>query len=272
VGDICRSVSENLVAHGFVDELVVVVDSRSTDGTAEAAAAAGASVFMSAELRPEVPVGAGGKGDVLWRSLAAASGDLIVWMDADLTLFDPSFVPKLVAPLLMDEEVMFVKGRYRRDLDPGSGPGGGGRVTELVARPLLNLFYPELAHIVQPLAGEMAGRREALASLPVVTGYGVEVALLIDMWRRFGPTGVAQVDLGERHHRSRDLQALGRAAHQIMQAVLARLESEGRIKLDDELPTSLVQFVNDADRLLVLETSNVVEERPPFGSIGGHLP
>jgi glucosyl-3-phosphoglycerate synthase len=154
-----------------------------------------------------------------------------------------------------------VKGFYRRDAE-GSG---GGRVTELVARPLLNLFYPELAGMVQPLAGEMAGRRETLLDLPFFTGYGVETGLLIDLWERYGVDAIAQVDLGTRHHRSRDLVSLGGAAHQIIRTVLTRLEEEGRVKMQDELPPTLLRF--DSTDHTPLETEEPLEERPPLREI-----
>ena len=262
VGPICDSVRSRWVDSGFVSELVVLVDPRTTDRTAEAAETAGARVVPSAEVLPAVPgpSGGGGKGEVLWRSLAATTGDLIVWIDADLTDFDTLFVPRLVAPLLEEPTISFVKGHYRRSTDPSGRTAGGGRVTELVARPLLNLFYPELTGFVQPLSGEMAGRRELLTSLPFFTGYGVEIGLLIDVLHSVGLEGMAQVDLVERHHRSRGLAPLGRAAHQIVQVVLFRLQSEGRVKVADDLPTDLVRPVNGD----LLHDENPVQELPPI--------
>jgi glucosyl-3-phosphoglycerate synthase len=261
IGDICRSIVGDCIQTGVADELVVVVDDRSTDDTADVARRAGATVFSSADLVPNVARRSGGKGDVLWRSLAATTGEILVWIDADLTGFDSRFVSRLVTPLLQDPEIVFVKGHYARNTE---GAAGGGRVTELVARPLLNLFYPELAGLVQPLSGEMAGRRAALAAIPFFTGYGVEIGMLIDLMERFGIDSIAQVDLVARHHRPRDLSALGRAAHQIMQVVLKRAEADGRVKFSEEPTAHLIQF--DADRKRV-EGLNVVEELPPFDSL-----
>jgi glucosyl-3-phosphoglycerate synthase len=263
VGDICRSITRDCVETGMVDELVVVVDDRSIDDTEDVARRTGASVVSSGDLVPEVPRLSGGKGDILWRSLAATTGEILVWIDADLTGFDSLYVPRLVTPLLEDPEIVFVKGHYARNVD---GAAGGGRVTELVARPLLNLFYPELAGLIQPLSGEMAGRREALTSIPFFTGYGVEIGVLIDLMDRFGKDSIAQVDLIARHHRSRDLPALGLAAHQIMQVVLRRVESDGRAKFLDEPTARFIRF--DADRRKV-EELNLVEELPPFDSLRG---
>lgn len=269
VGPICEAISRDLIEPGLVDELVVVVDASSTDRTCEVARSAGATVHRSDELVPEVPLGTGGKGDVLWRSLAAASGDAIVWVDADIRRFHPGLVAGLLLPLLADPDIKFVKGFYRRDETGSVEHSGGGRVTELVARPLLCLFYPELAGLIQPLAGEMSGLLESLKDLPFFTGYGVELGLLIDVAKTFGVDAMAQVDLHRRQHRSRDLLSLGRASHQILEVVLKRLEDSGRIKLDDELPLSLIQFQANSDDHAPMVTYNPIEERPPMRSVLG---
>ncbi len=221
VGAIVEVINDELVAAGLVDE-VLVVDDHSTDGTAAVAASAGARVLDAASVLPDFGEGHG-KGEALWKSLYAASGDLIAWCDADLIDFDPAFVVGLLGPLLLRPDVGFVKGFYDR---PSDDPGDrGGRVTELVARPLLALLFPHLSSIVQPLAGEYAGRRELLEQIPFVEGYGVDLALLVDITARFGPDVIAQVDLGVRHHRNRPLDELSPQAAAILQTALHRAGS-----------------------------------------------
>jgi glucosyl-3-phosphoglycerate synthase len=215
VGDVVGVVRPLL--GGLVDELVVM-DSGSVDGTARKAADAGARVVHRTDVLPELEPRPG-KGEVLWRSLAATSGDLVVFLDSDLVDPDPEFVPALLGPLLT-RDVHLVKGFYRRPLRLEST--GGGRVTELTARPLLNALRPELAGVVQPLGGEYAGTREFLESVPFAPGYGVEIGLLLDAHARYGLDGIAQVNLGVRKHRNRDLRQLGPMAAQIMGTALRR--------------------------------------------------
>jgi glucosyl-3-phosphoglycerate synthase len=211
VGAIVEVIHDQLVERaGLVDELLVV-DDGSTDETAAVATAAGAKVLT----------GTGeGKGDAMWRSLQASTGDLVVWCDADVTNFDGRFVTGLLGPLLTNDDVMFVKGFYERPLD--GRPGKGGRVTQLVARPLISLLFPALTPILQPLAGECAGRRNVLESVPFVSSYGVDLALLIDVASAYGVASIAQVDLGERVHRNRTLEELSVQSLEILQAALAR--------------------------------------------------
>ena len=208
---------------GLVDELVVL-DSGSVDDTAERARAAGATVISREQAVPELtPVP--GKGEVLWRSLAATSGDLIAFVDSDLIDPDPAFVPKLLGPLLMVDGIHLVKGYYRRPLQHGGTveANGGGRVTELVARPLLAALRPDLASVLQPLGGEYAGTRELLTSVPFAPGYGVEIGLLIDAYDQLGLSAIGQVNLGVRKHRNRPLSDLGVMSRQIVGTVLAPL-------------------------------------------------
>jgi glucosyl-3-phosphoglycerate synthase len=213
-----RVVAELVESCGLVDE-VLVVDDHSVDGTAEVAAAAGATVVAAADVLADHAVGPG-KGEALWKSLFASSGDLVVWCDTDVTNFDAGFVVGLLGPLLTRADVGLVKAFYERPFE--GQPGGGGRVTELVGRPVLSLLFPHLAGILQPLGGEYAGRREVLEQVPFERGYGVEIALLIDVAERFGVDSVAQVDLGVREHRNRPLDQLGAPAVAVLRAALAR--------------------------------------------------
>jgi glucosyl-3-phosphoglycerate synthase len=219
VGHIVAAIRRELLeAAGLVDE-ILVVDDHSNDATAAAAAAAGARVIAAADVLPEHGHGPG-KGAAMWRSLYESEGDIVVWCDADLVDFEPHFVLGLLGPLLTHADVDFVKGFYDRpSIEPNDR---GGRVTELVARPLLALLFPHLTSIVQPLGGEYAGRRELLEQLPFVEGYGVDIALLIDIAAAFGTDVIAQVDLGTRVHRNRPLDELSPQATAIMQTALRR--------------------------------------------------
>jgi len=208
----------------LVDELVVV-DSHSRDATVAIARNAGASVYQDDAILPESG-SARGKGEALWKSLAATRGDLVVWLDSDLVDFSPAYVPGLLGPLLGNDDIGFVKAIYTRQL---GATNDGGRVTEICARPLISLFYPELAGIAQPLAGEQAGRRSLLERVPFFTGYAVEIGLLIDILRTAGLGALAQVELGTRAHVNQPTPALGEMAFAIQHAVLQRLAGDGRI-------------------------------------------
>lgn len=219
VGAVVTRVREALMETVELVDEIVVIDSDSVDDTFDVATSAGATVHRAGEIRPDLGSHRG-KGEAMWKSLFVTSGDLVVFMDADLLDWDTHFVPGLLGPLLDDEQVQLVKGFYDR---PGAeGPLEGGRVTELVARPLIALLHPELAPLVQPLAGEWAVRRDWFASLAVPTGYAVELASLIDTVRRGGPGALAQVDLGVRAHRHQALRDLGGMATQILAAALER--------------------------------------------------
>ena len=198
---------------------VVVLDDGSTDDTAAVAQAAGARVVCEASVLPETGPGSG-KGNAMWKSLYACNGDIICWVDADLRNFRGEYVERLCAPLLAQPDTMFVKAYSTRSFE--GAPTGGGRVTELVARPLLSLLFPKLADIVQPLGGEYAARRSALEVLPFVEGWGVELGLLIDLVERFGRDAVAQVDLDVREHRNRPLDELGPQALAVIAIALRR--------------------------------------------------
>jgi glucosyl-3-phosphoglycerate synthase len=225
VGPIVASLRERLVREVPLVSEIIVMDSRSSDATARIAAAEGARVVQDDEVLPAVGRGYG-KGEAMWKSLAVVSGEVVVWLDADVVGFDPAFVTGLLGPLLHEPEVGYVKALYRRRL--GEDEDAGGRVTEICARPLINLFYPELAGFVQPLSGEAAGRVERLRAVPFFSGYAVELGLLIDLSRHAGLGALAQVDLGDRTHVNQPTAALGTMASAITQAVLRRVADEGR--------------------------------------------
>ncbi len=243
---------------GLLDELLVI-DAASADGTAAIARAAGATVVQEADVLPEHGPPRG-KGDALWRALHVTRGDVVAFVDADSADFDARFVLGLLGPLLTDADVAFVKGAYRRPLHVGGAvvPDGGGRVTELLARPLLNLRAPELAGIAQPLAGEMAGRRTLLERLPFPVGYGVEIALLIDAHRHAGLDALAQVDLGTRRNAHQSLQALGAMAYAVL------IAAERRLGGGAPAPEATAALLRPSAGGALSRTAVAVEERPPL--------
>ncbi len=255
----------------LVDE-VVVMDSGSSDRTAAVAAAAGARIVRGDSVLPQLPHVIG-KGEALWRSLAATSGDIVVFVDADLESFSANVVTGLLGPLLTDSSVELVKGFYDRPLRDGDSllTNGGGRVTELVARPILNLHWPELAGVVQPLVGEYAARRPLLEALPFPTGYGIELAMLVDTLESVGLDAIAQVDLGVRHHQHQSEHSLGRMAAQIWQAALHRLDPDGHTWRSHALGATLAQFER-VDGAYVATSHDVsVTERPPMSQLRREL-
>lgn len=264
VGQIVTAIRTGLMTEAMplVDELLVI-DSGSTDRTAEVATAAGAKVVHRDEILPRVPV-APGKGEVLWRSLLVTSGELVCFVDADLREFDARFVSGILGPLLTEPDVQLVKAMYDRPL--GDSPAGGGRVTELVARPLLNLHWPKLAGFVQPLGGEYAARRSLLEQLPFPVGYGVELGLLVDALETVGLDALAQVDVGVRRHRHQDGHALGRMAAAIYRTAHTRLaggRGTGGALGPRFVGTSLTQYER-VDGEFAPRTYDVdVLERPP---------
>ncbi|MEU1229077.1 glucosyl-3-phosphoglycerate synthase [Streptomyces sp. NPDC005828] len=259
VGDIVAVIRRELMTEAvpLVDELVVI-DSGSTDRTAEVAAAAGARVVARDAILPRIPT-VPGKGEVLWRSLMVTSGDVVCFVDADLRDFSADFVTGIVGPLLTDPDVEFVKAMYDRPF--GDTPGQGGRVTELVARPLLNLHWPQLAGFVQPLGGEYAARRSLLERLPFPVGYGVELGLLVDALHTVGLDALAQVDVGVRKHRHQDGQALGRMAAAIYRTAQLRL-SRGHL-----VRPWLTQFERGEKGFEPRTYAVDTEERPPMAEI-----
>jgi glucosyl-3-phosphoglycerate synthase len=249
---------EQLVALKEADAIdeICVVDAGSRDGTAAVARAAGATVCQEADLLAQFgPVR--GKGDAMWRALSALSGELVCYVDADTRDFDRHFVVGLLGPLVEFEEISFVKAFYRRPytVDGVVVPDGGGRVNELLARPALALLHSELAGIRQPLAGEVAARRALLDRIPFTTGYGVEVAMLLDALEAVGLDGIAQVDLGTRQNSHQPLPALSQMAYAVLRVIVERLERQGRLSDLDPLPLIGVDGTAAAPPL---------EERPPI--------
>ncbi len=246
----------------LVDQLCVV-DGGSDDGTVKAAEEAGAEVFRQDEILPGL-YEPQGKGDALWRSLYCLRGDIIIWMDSDIRNFHPRFVTGLVGPLLTRPDVRFVKGYYQRPIKAEHRllPTGGGRVTELVARPLLSLFFPELSALIQPLSGEYGGEREVLESIPFFSGYGVEIGMLMDIHTRYGMGVIGQVDLVERQHRNQSVPALGRMAFQIVQAVFIRLQELGRMELREGYNVEMTQVEYRDGEYLLEKKTLPVQERP----------
>jgi glycosyltransferase involved in cell wall biosynthesis len=265
VGKVIQTVKQALMDQVPLLDEIVLIDSDSTDRTREIAADLGVPVFIHQEILPAYGVRTG-KGEALWKSLYVTRGDLLVWIDTDIVNIHPRFVYGVLGPLLVNPRIQFVKGFYRRPLKVGDKvqAGGGGRVTELTARPLLNLFYPELSGLVQPLSGEYGGRRAALERLPFYCGYGVETGLLIDVLERYRLPAIAQVDLVERVHHNQPLEALSKMSFAIIQAVIHKLEHRyGRAFLDDVNKTmKLIRYGAHGYSLDVVEI--IEKERPPM--------
>ena len=284
----CRNVADTV--GGIIDEIhavneqtydplvdqILAVDADSEDGTAAVAFSKGAEVYSENELLSHYG-GTHGKGDAMWRSLSVTRGDLIMYIDADTKDFKPQLVYGILGPILNFPEVRFVKAAYRRpfksyetvELD------GGGRVTELTAKPLFNLFYPELAGFVQPLAGEFVAYKELFCSIPFLTGYAVEAGIMIDVLKRVGLGAMAQVDLGTRQNRHQSLRDLSRMSYSVLRAISRRLRQEGRLNQarDPNLPEQLFQFsdylhaVATPEGLKLQEYVEELVERPPITDV-----
>ena len=266
VADTVGPIIERLqTLQGLIDQ-ILVIDAASSDGTAELAVRLGAEVHQESELLPEFGQ-ALGKGDAMWRALAVARGDLIVYLDSDTRAFSADFATGLLGPLICHPEVVFVKGFFRRPFITPDGverPLDGGRVTELTARPLLSAFYPELAAFNQPLAGEVAARRSLFDRLPFATGYAIETSMLLHARDELGGTGgMGQVDLDVRHNYHQPLPQLGPMAYAVLRVILERLRSEGRL-LDDHAPP----LQTATGQLIQVE----LVERPPYASIRARTP
>lgn len=258
VGEIVAVIRHDLMQQVPLVDEIVVVDSGSTDRTSQVAAAAGARVVHRDEILPRIPT-LPGKGEVLWRSLLVTSGDIVCFIDADLKEFSSDFVSGIVGPLLTEPGVDLVKGMYDRPL--GGAAGQGGRVTELMARPLLNMHWPQLAGFVQPLGGEYAARRSLLEQLPFPVGYGIELGMLVDALHLVGLDALAQVDVGVRKHRHQDGQALGRMSAAIYRTAQLRLARGHLIR------PALTQFERSGDGFEPRTYSVDTEERPPMAEI-----
>ena len=268
IGPIVRRARAELVdQYPLVDELLVI-DSASVDGTREIAASEGARVVQHPDVLPQYGT-LRGKGEALWKSLYETTGDLVVWADTDVRDWHPRMAYGTLGPLIVEPRIQYVKGYYQRPIVEGGvlKEGGGGRVTELVARPLINLLYPELSGFIQPLAGEYAGRRSLLESIPFFTGYAVEIGHLIDVYGRVGLDGLGQVDLERRVHRNQELEGLSKMSFVILQAVLTRLEVGRRASLFAELGSRMKLPRSSSTELFleVIELSD--QERPPMDQI-----
>ena len=254
----------------LIDEFAVI-DSGSQDKTLEVACNYGADTYLASDILPEVG-DKRGKGENLWKAIHQLKGDIICYVDADITNIHPRFVYGLVAPLIQRNEVKYVKAFYDRPLNYSSGlrPSGGGRVTEILTRPLFSLFYPELTNIIQPLSGEYAARRDVLEIIPFPIGYGVETSHLLDLYEKFGIEAFAQTDLDRRVHRNQTTTALGKMSFGILQTFINRLHLQGKIDQIPDMETFYRRFeVEDgAYRQIVQEV--VEEERPPMVEIEGY--
>ncbi len=263
IGQVITTVKNTLMDEVPLLDEIVLMDSNSTDRTRQIAADLGIPVYIHQEILPQYRPRAG-KGEALWKSLYVTHGDIILWLDTDIVNIHPRFVYGLLGPLLLRENTQLVKGFYRRPLKVGDKlqAGGGGRVTELTARPLLNLFYPELSGIVQPLSGEYGGRRSALEQLPFSSGYGVEIGLLIDIFERFGLNAIAQVDLQERIHHNQSLAALSKMSFAIIQTVMRKLEWRYGWDILEEVNRTMKLIRYEPGRLF-LEVEEIAEHERP---------
>jgi hypothetical protein len=265
VGHVIETLKTALMDEVPLLDEIVLIDSRSTDRTRQIAESCGLPVYIHQDILPEVGANIG-KGEALWKSLHVLKGDIIAWVDTDITNIHPRFIYGLIGPMLQSPRIQYVKGFYQRPIKVGDKlqAGGGGRVTELVARPLFNLFYPELSGIVQPLSGEYAGRRTALEQLPFFSGYGVETGLLIDLLERFGLEAIAQTDLEMRVHHNQPLVGLSKMSFAILQVFIARLESRYGVQLLDKANRSMKLILQEPERF-ALEINEIGDvERPPM--------
>jgi glucosyl-3-phosphoglycerate synthase len=265
VGNVIRTIRQSLVVDAPLLDEIVLIDSNSEDRTREIARELDVPVYIHQAVLPEYGARRG-KGEALWKSLYCTKGDIVIWLDTDIVNIHPRFAYGLIGPLLLRPDVQFVKGFYRRPLRVGDKiqAGGGGRVTELTARPLLNLFYPELSGVIQPLSGEYGGRRSALEQFRFFSGYGVEIGMLIDVLDKFGLNAIAQVDLQERIHHNQPLEALSKMSFAIIQAVMHKLESRyGQSILETVNRTmKLIRYEQDSFRLDIEEIAE--RDRPPM--------
>lgn len=260
--------SELMTRYSLIDE-IAVIDSGSTDRTRDIAREYGAAVYLASDIFPDRE-SFQGKGENLWKALHVLRGDIIVYIDADIKNIHPRFVYGLVGPLLTRQDIRFVKSFYDRPISLDAKrvkPTGGGRVTELVIRPLFSLYYPELTQIIQPLSGEYAGFRDIFEAIPFPTGYGIETSMLLDIYNRWGMQVMAQVDLDKRVHHNQSTLALGRMSFGIMQTFFDRLAAEGRIQLPTALHEAMIQYELGETGYEQQVYAMVQKERPPIITI-----
>lgn len=259
--------SELMQRYPLLDELAII-DSGSTDKTLEIARSFGADTYLAADILPNLEPKRG-KGENLWKAIHQLEGDIIVYIDADIKNIHPRFVYGLVAPLIYRPEMKYVKAFYDRPLafSHGIRPSGGGRVTEILIRPLFSLFFPELTAIIQPLSGEYAVRRDVLEAIPFPIGYGVETSHLLDVYTRWGMEAFGQTDLDQRVHRNQATRSLGRMAFGILQTFLSRVQSLNVVPELPELSTVLRQFQVKDEEFETVEYQIVEEERPPMDTV-----
>lgn len=272
VPQILTTIRSSLVdKYPLLDE-IALIDSRSEDGTVEAAQELGIKVFFDDEILPSQKQGKG-KGEALWKSLFVLKGDIVIWIDSDIKNIHPRFVYGLVGPLLANPQIGFVKGFYQRPITfkKAVKETGGGRVTEILVRPFLNMFYPELAGFIQPLAGEYGGRRDVLESVPFFTGYGVETGLLVDIWNKYGLSGMAQSDLEKRVHHNQSLGALGKMSFGIMQTIYSLLEENQKVEIKGDLNKVFQTVSYENHNYSLLSEKIEVIKRPPMASLEEYI-
>jgi glucosyl-3-phosphoglycerate synthase len=259
--------SELMERYPLIDEFAVI-DSGSEDKTREVAASFGADVYKASDILPEVG-DKRGKGENLWKAIYQLQGDIIVYVDADIKNIHPRFVYGIVAPLIMNKTIKYCKAFYDRPITYSSGirASGGGRVTEILIRPLFSLFFPELTSLIQPLSGEFAVRREVLEKIPFPIGYGVETAHILDVYREWGLEAFAQCDLDQRVHRNQATTALGKMSFGILQTFLNRMEKYGMIDQLPDMATLYRQFQAEGNHYQLLKREIVEYERPPMMTI-----
>ncbi|HEY3473011.1 MAG TPA: glucosyl-3-phosphoglycerate synthase, partial [Anaerolineales bacterium] len=265
VGNVIQTIKGALMDTVPLLDEIVLIDSNSEDRTREIARELGVPVYIHQEILPSYG-SRRGKGEALWKSLYCTQGDIVIWLDTDIVNIHPRFAYGLIGPLLLRPDVQFVKGFYRRPLRVGDKiqAGGGGRVTELTARPLLNLFYPELSGVIQPLSGEYGGLRAALEQFSFFSGYGVEIGLLIDVLNKFGLNAIAQVDLQERIHHNQPLEALSKMSFAIIQAVMKKLEARSGQSILENVNRTM-KLIRYEQASFMLDIEEIAErDRPPM--------
>jgi glucosyl-3-phosphoglycerate synthase len=264
--------SELMTRYALLDE-IVVIDSGSIDRTREIARSFGADVYKADDIFPCLPKFKG-KGENLWKALYITNGDIIIYLDADIKNIHHRFAYGLIGPLLMQDNVKYTKAFYDRPLTLGADkvrPTGGGRVTELVIRPLFSLFFPELTQIMQPLSGEYAGYREILEKIPFPIGYGVETSMILDIYQKWGMDVIAQVDLEKRVHRNQDTKALGKMAFAILKTFIHRQMQLGLIDIKKEMFDEMIQYNLVQDQFAADIVCIKGHERPPIIEIPEYL-